>query len=359
MQPQRKFSIDRLATFFELSNTIPDLKRHVFLALLLAGIGLVFFRIVLIPFLPTSEFELYANTVMLIFLTAMAWLLWRRKEQQELQLLLLFFGTALWVLASMFNNLLQELAANNPAGLFRLAAPWFTWLILIYMVAFFAFRANTALRMALLVTCLCLLFLLVAMTRVSPIPPGYFYDFALLLFQNIFAIAIAFPLAQSQERNSQTDFLTALANRNGGYARLIQEIERAQRYEEAFAVILFDIDHFKKINDTCGHPCGDTVLREFAAFVNEHVRRTDILCRWGGEEFLLIMTRADLASARLKANHLRQQISNRAFHNNITLTASFGVTAYYPYDSANTILERVDTALYTAKRNGRNCVEVE
>lgn len=74
---------------------------------------------------------------------------------------------------------------------------------------------------------------------------------------------------------------------------------------------------------------------------------------------MLLMTHCDLASARLKADHLRQQLKNRPFHSTISLTASFGITAYYPYDTANTLLERADNALYRAKRNGRNCVEVE
>jgi diguanylate cyclase (GGDEF)-like protein len=227
------------------------------------------------------------------------------------------------------------------------------------MTAFLTFRTASALRMALIVTILFLLDLLFFLVRVGSWPPTALHDFALLFFSNAVVILVAFPLAQTYEQSAQTDFLTSLSNRSHGYAALITEIERARRYNEQFAIILFDIDHFKKINDSCGHPCGDAVLRQFAGFVDEHIRRTDLLSRWGGEEFLLMMTHCDLVSARLKADHLRQQIKNRAFHSNIYFTASFGVTAYYPYDTPNTLLERADNALYRAKRNGRNCVEVE
>lgn len=205
----------------------------------------------------------------------------------------------------------------------------------------------------------CMSILLFSLVQVGALNAVVLYDLILLLIANVLVIGIAFPLAQSQERSAQTDFLTGLANRGRGYTMLVNEISRAQRYDESFSIILFDIDHFKHINDQCGHPCGDAVLREVAVFANGHIRRSDLLARWGGEEFLLLMTHSDLASARLKADHLRQQLKNRAFHTDIALTASFGVTTYYPYDSANSMLERADHALYRAKRNGRNCVEVE
>jgi diguanylate cyclase (GGDEF)-like protein len=202
-------------------------------------------------------------------------------------------------------------------------------------------------------------FLLFSVIHLGVLQPIVLYDFMLLSFASGLVIGMSFPLAESQERSAQTDFLTELPNRSRGYTRLVSEIERSQRYNEPFSIILFDIDHFKKINDECGHPCGDAVLQQVAAFTNSRIRRSDLLSRWGGEEFLLLMTHCDLPSARLKADHMRQQIKSRPFHKDIFLTASFGVTTYYPFDTANTMLERADDALYRAKRNGRNCVEVE
>lgn len=228
-----------------------------------------------------------------------------------------------------------------------------------FLVSFLTFRPRTALRMSLILCVVCMAFLLFSISRAGAMHPFAFHDFVLLSFANLLVIGMAFPLAQSLERSAQTDFLTELANRSRAYSMLVSEIARAERYNEPFSIILFDIDYFKRINDECGHPCGDTVLREVAVYANGNTRRTDLLSRWGGEEFLLLMTHSDLASARLKADHLRQQLKNRAFHHTIHLTASFGVTTYYPYDSATSMLERADAALYRAKRNGRNCVEVD
>lgn len=359
MQHRGNDTADRLISFFGLSNTIPETKRRVFLALTLTGTFLLIVSSVLTFTMNVDWFNLFASLLMILFLTAMAWFLWRRKQRQELILFFCLFGSAAWLLMVMFYNVLQTPLPTAAANFLAVVAPWFIWIMIIYMMSFLAFRAKSALRMSLIISVFFLAILLFCMTRVIPLNPLVWYDFMLILFANVFIIATAFPLAQDQERDSQTDFLTGLANRSRGYSMLVSEIERAQRYDAPFAVILFDLDHFKKINDTCGHPCGDAVLRQVAAFANEHIRRTDLLCRWGGEEFLLLMTHTDLASARLKADHLRQQLKNRPFNNNINLTASFGITAYYPYDSANSLLERADEALYRAKRNGRNCVEVE
>lgn len=350
---------DRLISFFELSPTLPEVKRRVFIV---AQIILIFALIAgtaILPIVSFDWFNLFANVLMLLFLTGMTWFLWRRREHQELIVFVIFLGAAAWVLLVMFYNILQMPLDVVAERLIQIVSPWFIWIILIYMICFLTFRAASAFRISLIISALFTVILIFCLARVGHLQSRVLYDVILLSVANALVIALAFPLAQAQEDSSQTDFLTGLKNRNRGYAVLVNEIERAQRYNETFAVVLFDIDYFKKINDSCGHPCGDAVLREVAAFANEHIRRTDLLCRWGGEEFLLLMTHADLASARLKADHMRQQIKNRPFHKAIHLTASFGVTAYYPYDSANSILERADEALYRAKRNGRNCVEVE
>ncbi len=351
--------VDRLISFLGLANTIPEAKRQVFLFIQSIGILVLLTGIALAPLFTFDWFNFVANLVMLAFLTTMTLWLWRWRERQELLIFIIFVGSSAWVLVVMLYNVLNGPLDIGTVGLMPVVAPWLLWIVLLYMVCFLTFRAFFAMRMALtigVVFTTCMIFFL---TRVETIRADILYDFVVLFAANVFVLILAYPLAQAQEHISQTDFLTGLANRNRGYQLLTSEIQRAQRYEQAFAVILFDVDHFKKINDTCGHPCGDAVLREVAGFANEHIRRTDVLCRWGGEEFLLIMTQADLASARLKADHMRQQLKNRPFYKSIRLTASFGVTAYYPYDSANSILERADAALYRAKRNGRNCVEVE
>lgn len=350
---------DRVVSFFGLANTIPEPKRRLFIILQWLGIGILTVSTLLIPLRGFDYFKLVSNLLLIAFLASMSILLWRWRDRQELILSLLFLGTGVWVLGVMLSKLLQAPLTLLSTNLLAVAAPWVIWLIVIYLVCFLSFRPRTALRMSLMLAVGCMSILLFSLVQAGALNVVVLYDLILLLIANVLVIGIAFPLAQSQEQSAQTDFLTGLANRSRGYAMLVNEISRAQRYEESFSIILFDIDHFKRINDQCGHPCGDAVLREVAVFANGHIRRSDLLARWGGEEFLLLMTHSDLASARLKADHLRQQLKNRAFHTDIALTASFGVTTYYPYDSANSMLERADHALYRAKRNGRNCVETE
>lgn len=359
MLARMKEFADRLGYFFGLADSLTERKRRLFISMFLLGVLLLVTDILLTPYFSSDWVSAIANVLLVIVLAAGSFFLWRRRERQELVLLGVFSAATVYLLLSMFYSLVDRALPIARDGLLRAVSPWLIWFIILEMVCFLTFRAATARRFSLGVAILFLVFVTLAITRIGPLPLYSLHDFALLIAANIIVLLLAFPLAQSQEQNAQTDFLTALANRSHGYDALLAEIERARRYGEDFAIILFDIDHFKKINDSCGHPCGDAVLRELASFTNEHIRRTDLLCRWGGEEFLLLMTHCDLASARLKAEHLRQQIKNRPFHQNINLTASFGITAYYPYDTANTLLERVDDALYRAKRNGRNCVQVE
>lgn len=358
MLPRGNNTADRLVSFFKLSNTIPETKRRVFLSVQLLAIAMLITSTILLPLLGFDWFVLFANIIMIAFLTVMTLLLWRRRERQELILFLVFIGSAAWLFMVMLHDVLQ-VPPGTSQTLLQIVSPWLIWIFLIYMVCFLTFRASTALRLSISLSVMAVLILLYTMARIFPIKPSVLYNFIELCLANILVLALAFPLAHAQEHIAYTDFLTALPNRSQGYDMLVGEIERARRYGHAFALILFDIDHFKKVNDTCGHPCGDRILQEISAFARAHIRRTDLLCRWGGEEFLLIMPHTDLASARLKADHLRQQFKNRPFHRTIRLTASFGITVYLPFDSPNSLLERADKALYLAKRNGRNCVQVE
>jgi diguanylate cyclase (GGDEF)-like protein len=350
---------DRLISRLELSNTLPEFKRRLFIVLMLVAILGILVDFSFASLLDYDALELATNVSYVFVLTAAIWLLWRRRERQELILLSVFFVSSFYLLLTMFHRLMRVPTADIADNLLGTVAPWFIWFMLLYMVSFFTFRAVTALRSSLIISALSLLVVVYTIFGRGSVYAIAIHDFLLLFLTNLMVILMAYPLAQAQEKNGLTDFLTGLPNRNRGYTALTSELERTQRYGEMFAVMLFDIDYFKKINDSKGHPAGDVVLREVAAFVEEHVRRTDLVCRWGGEEFLILMPHTDLASASLKANHLRQQIMNRPFNKTIPLTVSFGVTTYYPYDSTSSMLERADRALYRAKRNGRNLVESE
>lgn len=155
-----------------------------------------------------------------------------------------------------------------------------------------------------------------------------------------------------------TDSLTGIANRREFTTQLEKELERAKRYGTPLSLVMYDIDYFKQVNDTYGHDAGDSVLQTLTAVVKKNIRTVDVVGRWGGEEFMLLMPQSDETAAGGAAEKLRQEISQYPFDQIGTLTVSFGVTAFTPHDDSNAFLKRVDDALYKAKQNGRNRVEI-
>lgn len=156
---------------------------------------------------------------------------------------------------------------------------------------------------------------------------------------------------------AHTDPLTGLANRRAGRERLEQALSQAA--PGGVAVVLADLDHFKAVNDRYGHPVGDQVLREVAFRLDQELREEDLLVRWGGEEFLVLAQGADLEQARRLAQRLGAAVQERPVLGTIGVSLSFGVAVFRPGDSAETLLERADQALYRAKHLGRRRVEVE
>lgn len=163
---------------------------------------------------------------------------------------------------------------------------------------------------------------------------------------------------QALARLAVTDGLTGLFNRVKLDTELEQEFARTRRYATPFSVLLLDVDHFKRINDTHGHQAGDRVLIALAAILRQCARATDKVGRWGGEEFLLICPQTELAGARRLAEHQRTTIAAHAFPGIGHCGASFGVTQYQDGDTVSTLIARADAALYRAKAGGRNRVEV-
>lgn len=155
-----------------------------------------------------------------------------------------------------------------------------------------------------------------------------------------------------------TDSLTGITNRREFIAILVREMDQTKRYGTPMALAMYDIDYFKHVNDTFGHDVGDHVLQTVTGLVMENIRATDIVARWGGEEFMVLMPQADIQSARNTAEKLRLAIANHHFDKVNKLTVSFGVAAFEPQDDLNSLLRRVDDALYQAKERGRNRVEI-
>jgi diguanylate cyclase (GGDEF)-like protein len=157
-------------------------------------------------------------------------------------------------------------------------------------------------------------------------------------------------------KKAYTDSLTGIANRNKFEEVFLYELQRVQRYQEAFTIALMDIDHFKLVNDNFGHLIGDEILVCITNITQKSVRGSDLFARWGGEEFVILFNKTDLENATLSAEHIRKLIQNT--HHNLVgeITVSFGLTEYKDGDTIESMLARADEALYKAKASGRNCV---
>ena len=159
-----------------------------------------------------------------------------------------------------------------------------------------------------------------------------------------------------------TDALTGLFNRRYMETHLATLVEQAASRGKPIAVMVLDIDFFKSINDGHGHDAGDDVLREFSLRIRKSIRNIDLACRYGGEEFVLVMPETDMAVAAMVAERLRRRIATEPFviqqgARSLEVTISIGIAALTaPTDTAAAILKRADEALYRAKRDGRNRV---
>lgn len=154
-----------------------------------------------------------------------------------------------------------------------------------------------------------------------------------------------------------TDGLTGILNRKEFTRLLESEIDRVNRYGTQLSLIMYDLDHFKKINDTHGHDAGDEVIQTVVKLVCSNIRSVDIAARWGGEEFMVLLPQSSLEAARKIADKLRLTVSGHDFGKPGPVTASFGVVEFAQGEDSNSLLKRVDKALYLAKNNGRNRVE--
>jgi two-component system, cell cycle response regulator len=165
------------------------------------------------------------------------------------------------------------------------------------------------------------------------------------------------------EEQATTDALTGLANRRHFLDRADREFQRFLRQGGSLTMAMIDVDHFKAINDTCGHAAGDRALVELARLLRVEVRATDVLARYGGEEFVILMPDTSAAEAAGVAERIRRQVEEHAVrHNgrNIVMTASIGVSEARSGDTGTSedLIRLADEAMYAAKEAGRNCVRL-
>jgi len=163
----------------------------------------------------------------------------------------------------------------------------------------------------------------------------------------------------STEKKAYYDSLTKVYNRNKFNELFESELNRVKRYGNNCSLVILDIDHFKRFNDTYGHLVGDKVLVKLAETISKNIRNTDLFARWGGEEFVLLLPETSLANADLLCDKLRQKVEKiECKEADEQITASFGVTIIYQDDTMQSALQRADKALYEAKNAGRNRVMI-
>lgn len=186
-----------------------------------------------------------------------------------------------------------------------------------------------------------------------------YFSYLLILLIIYFYEEIYDRSKKSWKKLATTDKLTDCINRYAFEDILNREVEKARRYSYSLSIILFDLDNFKEINDNYGHLRGDDVLKKTADIVRTILRETDFLCRWGGEEFLILATYTDKKQAYRLAERIRKAIESTDFGLPVRVTASFGVTDLEEDDDIDSLLARTDKALYEAKKSGKNRVVVK
>jgi diguanylate cyclase (GGDEF)-like protein/PAS domain S-box-containing protein len=167
-------------------------------------------------------------------------------------------------------------------------------------------------------------------------------------------------IKQQLEVSSRTDPLTDLLNRRGMEEKLTSEKDRMERSGRPFSLILCDIDYFKKVNDTYGHDAGDYILTQVAKIIEEASRKQDVICRWGGEEFLLLLPETELKGAKALAEKLRKRLEKHVTvfeKQDIPVTLSLGVACIAKDQPVDACIKNADLKLYAAKEGGRNRVE--
>ncbi|PAU80475.1 GGDEF domain-containing protein [Halovibrio salipaludis] len=187
--------------------------------------------------------------------------------------------------------------------------------------------------------------------------------FAMFGYLSFFYLNIVTEASRKLRRIATTDSLTGLLNRRHMTHLLERELARFRRQGHPVSFLLFDIDYFKEINYEHGHETGDRVLEDVAAIIKDQLRTQDLIARWGGEEFLVVLPDSELQSARAIAERVREALMAREWQGSngqpIAVTTSAGVSAFSRDDDRNSAISRADRALYRGKELGRNRVELE
>jgi len=266
---------------------------------------------------------------------------------------------AVYEIASVFYETGFSLYAH-PESL----SPALLWFPMVYLMAFVLLGRRQALYFSTVYLAAGVLAGIVGLIFSPPLKLTAINAALQFVFSNLTYMMLLYIFAQLRRHYAQmhqmahTDALTGLVNRRAMQNRLEAELERAKRYDRPFALLLGDIDHFKRVNDGHGHAVGDQVLREVATRLSGQLRPSDKIARWGGEEFLVLAPETDLIQAKALSQRLFDAIAASPVAG-LEVSLSIGVACYRQGDSIAVLLSRADEAMYRAKLAGRNRIELE
>lgn len=340
-------------------NSLGEIKRLVYLSILPFSL----FILIVYDMVDTysrnySGAHLVLIRILMVWL-AVCWLVVYKKIFVQvfewLTLCLVGLFHIITVFDSIYNGMVQ--GQFNPFGVETI------WVPLVILFVFLTLTARSGLIVSLFLFLLNLAIALLFLSKMTYHDKLSVFQYlvAYLIYILIFYLANyvfrVFVELESVKQSAHYDYLTGIANR----LQIDKWLERqfTQIKEEGFSlsVVFFDIDHFKHINDTFGHKTGDEVLKELARFVKKELPKEALFGRWGGEEFI-VLTQQSLEAAKRLAESLRKKIEDHEFYATGKQTVSFGVTEYKEVDTPDSLLNRVDEALYTSKQNGRNRVTI-
>ena len=343
-------------------------KRKVYVAALTLGLPAIL--LLWFTYGPTSSFHFLVFPLFALFCLACAWALWSWIVPIRLVERATFAGAAAFSLVLLAYLLYSS--GDLAVARTTITETSYLTLTVLYVAAHLVFDSRTALRVSLALYGTGLAIVLVKI--VSQVPSGVSMEEVswVIRVHAFMGAVITLTYASSyikeellqqraaaaaMHRLAHTDQLTGIANRRLLYSELLEETEKAERYGRPLSVILFDLDHFKRVNDTCGHDCGDVVLREVVRVIESMLRKADRLGRWGGEEFIILAPETDLHQANRLAERLRESIASHESASTPGVTASFGIAQYGANETPEAFIKRADQALYRAKTLGRNRVE--
>ncbi|MBD3830816.1 MAG: diguanylate cyclase, partial [Arcobacter sp.] len=276
----------------------------------------------------------------------------------------------IYLIGAIFGSLLGFFSLPSTYECFDIFYNFITLPILTFFMIYFFFKGNKETKIITFSFFIISIYWLYSSLIAAALVPWEEYpsDIAVFICLLLLSYSMVNKLNYTQELEeakaeltilSSTDYLTKLDNRKNIDSVLKINENMYKRYKDNFSVILLDIDDFKKVNDNYGHLVGDNVLIEFAKILTKYTRQTDIVGRWGGEEFIIICPKTNLEETLILAQKLREKIASHNFGIVGTKTASIGVTTFRENDTITELLSRVDDALYLAKSKGKNRVEME